>query len=196
MSNFAEQKNELLLLLSKHTNKLLFPQTLINSFSNIRVNKFIKLLLNYNNNLKKLRNLESELLNMTSWGIFFNSYYNWKNKIVTTIEYLNKYKNKIVNFVNNSNNISLLEYTNKNINKDTQEYIALRKTNINTKNIVTFFNISKVNGSYVYSSIIDNNKTIIFSKFHIQQIIPRCIIKDDNCIIYENIHELEEEDKL
>ena len=95
---FIQQKKELLKILENSSNKLLFPNTVINSLSLSGLNALSSFFKKYNSYIIKIRILKIKLMKLNSWDIFYNSHYLWNFSVLSNIKSVEKYIKEIFDY--------------------------------------------------------------------------------------------------
>jgi hypothetical protein len=184
---FAEQKQNLLNNLQTNSSKLLFPQTLITSLKTSGLSRLSSIFNKYNSFIKECRMLQNDLIQLTSWGLVYNSHYLWNVSVLTIIKKIKIYKQGIIDYIINCNTKTI-------------KNMLLSQNNIQLPNIILFLHIQKIKNEYIFVdnyNITDLTKGLTIEK--IRNILPRCILPVDisnSKLKYENIHELDSSDIL
>ena len=192
LNKFNYKKQKLLNLLEIISNKLLFPASLIESLKKkAGLDIFSGFIKEYNLNIIKARKFIFKLNLINSWGIFFNSYFYWKNSISVIIYNNNIYVEEILKYIKESS----LESNKKKL---------LTQSNINIQKFTLFFTISKEFSNYVSTSMNSDGmySHYTLTKEQIEKLFPLCIdlleLQSDNNIFnsYEKPHQLDISDNF
>ena len=187
---FIQQKKELLKILENSSNKLLFPNTVINSLSLSGLNALSSFFKKYNSYIIKIRILKIKLMKLNSWDIFYNSHYLWNFSVLSNIKSVEKYIKEIFDYS-----------FGKNVNIFRK--MILTQSNVNPMNILIFMAIKKQNNKYVYGYNDKNTNETIFKELsldNVKKLLPLCIkpinnVGDKTLLeLYEKIHELDQSD--
>jgi hypothetical protein len=131
--------------------------------------------------------MQNDLIQLTSWGLFYNSYFLWNVAVLYIVKNIKMYKKGIIDYIIHCNTI-------------TKKKILLSQNNIQLPNITLFFNIQKINNEYIFVNIYDvNDLTNKLTIENIKNILPKCILPVDFSnpkLKYENTYDLETSDIL
>jgi hypothetical protein len=157
---FNNEKEELLELLLPYTNKLLFPQTIINSLERWTITTLSGYMDRYNSTLRKIRSLHHDLFLLKKWGLIYDSYYSWKTSVNINIGFMNTNNVAIIDTINSAN-----DFISKSL---------MNQCNIKADKIFIFMSIIKKNKKYTLFNQ-ENNQEIELSIDNINSLFPRCL---------------------
>jgi hypothetical protein len=147
-NNFESKKKELLNLLKKISDRMIFPMSfynLLKNNENSMLIEFSKKIKNYNKSLTKLKILELELKELDSFGHIINSYFSWKTSVKWYIATYNKCMMEVNSFL-----VINPFPDKKNINKTKSFENVLKKFNIIDNEISSYIKLIKVGKNIYY----------------------------------------------
>ena len=177
---FNQEKKELLNELKKNSDKLLFPNSVIETMKGKKLSIY-KLMDKYNNYLLKIRDLYKDLNNLTKWGLINDSHLNWKLSVNHNISNLNLNFNEIFNHVS----------------KDDGELTKDVKTQcgINLGKLSLYMIIFKKNRKYMVIHT-DTNKVHELEKQKVRELLPRCVNLVGRNMVADDLADLDGIDDL
>jgi hypothetical protein len=169
--DFEAEKKKLIDKLEPHTEKILFPESVIMSLKKNGLDNLCNFIKNYNSALKKIKSLNTELVTIKSWKKFSitQSYTAWTISVDFAIKNLKEYA---LNIMNESQNKNLL----------ISEY--LRNCNINPTSMTILLNAKNKSGKYYFNNT-------LYEKEKIEKFLPRCLTFDNNTPGRESMHKLD-----
>jgi len=179
-NTFIHEKYILLSELNKHSDKLLFPTSVIASMKKQRliISSFMK---DYNDYLIKIRELYTSLNKLERWGLLIDSHTNWKFSIYRNISGLNIYFQEIIKFINNSDDIFINMIKNQ--------------CGLKIEKLFIYMTIIKKNNKYIWINT-NKNEEHEFNQLQVINFLPRCINVLDGNLTLEDNHKLDTSDNL
>lgn len=165
-SNFNEQKQLMINILKTISAKLLFPDVLIERLKDNGIRILREPMLEYNDCIRKSKQLLNKLASMNSWGLFYDSYFSWKFSVLKNYTETLKCAHQISNDSNPTKmNLTPIEKT---IYKQ-----LYAQNDISSAKLSVYLLINKIDGKYKIKLHQDEIREM--TKEAIEKLLPRCM---------------------